>query len=110
MKIFHFLKTLVKPKNMDNLKSLLSMSDTKLIDVRTVEEFKSGSVPNAINIPMSEVSSRLEELKTLEPMVVFCKSGNRSGQVEAFLKQQGVQQIANGGGWLDLKVVVSELD
>ena len=42
MKIFHFLKMLVKPKNMDKLKSLLSMSDVNLIDVRTLEEFQSG--------------------------------------------------------------------
>lgn len=85
------------------------MSDINLIDVRTVEEFQSGSVANAINIPMSEVASRIEELKSLEPMVVFCKSGNRSGQVEAYLKQQGVQQIANGGGWLELNGVLAEL-
>jgi phage shock protein E len=100
---------LVKPKNMDKLKSLLSMSDVNLIDVRTVEEFQSGSVANAINIPMSEVTSRLEELKKLEPMVVFCKSGNRSGQVQAFLEQEGIQQIANGGGWLELNRVLADL-
>jgi|TARA_B110000977_G_scaffold32267_1_gene42820 rhodanese-related sulfurtransferase len=100
---------LVKPKNMDKLKSLLSMSDVNLIDVRTLEEFQSGSVANAINIPMSEVTSRVEELKKLEPMVVFCKTGNRSGQVESYLKQQGVQQIANGGGWLELNGVLADL-
>jgi rhodanese-related sulfurtransferase len=100
---------LVKSKNMNKLKSLLSMSNINLIDVRTVEEFQSGSVANAINIPMSEVTSRIEELKSLEPMVVFCKSGNRSGQVEAYLKQKGVQQIANGGGWLDLNGVLADL-
>ena len=94
---------------MDKLKSLLSMSDVNLIDVRTVEEFQFGSVANAINIPMSEVTSRLEELKKLEPMVVFCKSGNRSGQVQAFLEQEGIQQIANGGGWLELNRVLADL-
>lgn len=94
---------------MDKLKSLLSMSDVNLIDVRTVEEFQSGSVANAINIPMSEVTSRLEELKKLEPMVVFCKSGNRSGQVQAYLEQEGIQQIANGGGWLELNRVLADL-
>ena len=108
MKILPFLKMLVKPKNMDKLKSLLSLPHVKLVDVRTVQEFQSGSVPNAINIPMSEVTSRLEEIKKLEPLVVFCKSGNRSGQVEAYLKQEGVQQIANGGGWLDLNALLAD--
>ena len=76
---------LVKPKDMNDLKKILAMSNVNLIDVRTVNEFQSGSVANAINIPMSEVTSRLEEMRELEPMVVFCKSGNRSGQVEAYL-------------------------
>ena len=100
---------LVKPKDMNDLKKILAMSNVNLIDVRTVNEFQSGSVANAINIPMSEVTSRLEEMRELEPMVVFCKSGNRSGQVEAYLKQNGVQEIANGGGWLDLNKVLADL-
>ena len=100
---------LVKPKDMNDLKKILSMSNVNLIDVRTVNEFQSGSVANAINIPMSEVTSRLEEMRELEPIVVFCKSGNRSGQVEAYLKQNGVKEIANGGGWLDLNKVLADL-
>jgi rhodanese-related sulfurtransferase len=100
---------LVKPKDMNDLKKILAMSNVNLIDVRTVNEFQSGSVANAINIPMSEVTSRLEEMRELEPMVVFCKSGNRSGQVEAYLKQNGVKEIANGGGWLDLNKVLADL-
>lgn len=100
---------LVKPKDMNDLKKILAMSNVNLIDVRTVNEFQSGSVANAINIPMSEVTSRLEEMRELEPMVVFCKSGNRSGQVEAYLKQNGVKEIANGGGWLDLNKVLANL-
>ena len=100
---------LVKPKDMNDLKKILSMSNVNLIDVRTVNEFQSGSVANAINIPMSEVTSRLEEMRELEPIVVFCKSGNRSGQVEAYLKQNGVNERANGGGWLDLNKVLADL-
>ena len=62
---------LVKPKDMNDLKKILAMSNVNLIDVRTVNEFQSGSVANAINIPMSEVTSRLEEMRELEPMVVL---------------------------------------
>jgi len=94
---------------MDELKKILAMSNVNLIDVRTIEEFQSGSVANAINIPMSEVTSRLNELKTLEPMVVFCRSGNRSAQVKSFLQQNGVDKIANGGGWLDLNHILADL-
>ena len=42
-----------------------------LIDVRTPDEFNAGSVPNAINVPLNEVVNRLDELKELQPMLVF---------------------------------------
>ena len=73
-----------------------------LIDVRSVEEFRTGSVPDAINIPLNEVVSRLEELKELQPMLIFCAAGVRSQKAIDFLKQNGVMQVENGGSWLDV--------
>lgn len=73
-----------------------------LIDVRTVEEFNAGSVPNAINIPLNEVVVRIEELKQLQPMLIFCAAGVRSQKVIDFLIQNGVTEVENGGGWLDV--------
>ena len=56
-----------------------------LIDVRTPLEFNSGNVKGSINIPMNEVPKRLDEIRNLEPMIVFCKSGVRSQKVLEFL-------------------------
>ena len=87
---------------------MLSLPNVTLVDVRTVMEYQSGSVANSINIPMDEVVDRLEELKQMEPMILFCRSGNRSEQVVNYLKQMGLKDIENGGGWLELKAIINE--
>jgi phage shock protein E len=70
-----------------------------IIDVRTPEEFKGGNVPGSINIPMQQISLRLNEIKSLpQPLILCCASGNRSGQVMLFLKNNGIA-CENGGSW-----------
>jgi len=79
-----------------------------LIDVRTPLEFNSGSVKGAVNIPMNEVVQRLDEIKGMEPMVVFCQSGARSQQVVDFLKGNGVVEVENGGGWMQVNASINQ--
>ena len=79
-----------------------------LIDVRTPLEFNSGNVVGSMNIPMNEVVKRLDEIKQLEPMIVFCKSGVRSQKVVDFLKQNGVVEVENGGGWLEVNASLNQ--
>ena len=85
------------------------MEKVNLIDVRTPDEFNAGSVPNAINIPLNEVVNRLDELKELQPMLVFCAAGIRSQKVKDFLMANGVNQVENGGGWLDVNARLNRL-
>ena len=85
------------------------MEKVNLIDVRTPNEFKAGSAPNAINIPLNEVADRLDELKGLQPIVVFCAAGVRSQKAIDFLMANGVKQVENGGGWLDLNTRFNNL-
>ena len=94
---------------MVTLKEILSTSTANLVDVRTNEEFIGGSIEGSINIPMSEVEKNLEKLKSLQPLVVFCKSGYRSGQVLSYLQNKGCESVWNGGGWVDLKHFISEI-
>lgn len=70
----------------------------QLIDVRTPEEFASGHLPNAINIPLQEMSSRLGEISQDEPVVLYCRSGNRSGQAAQLLGEEGFTQVLDLGG------------
>lgn len=74
-----------------------------LVDVRTAKEFNAGSVNGAINIPLDQIASRKNELKGKENLVLFCRSGNRSGQAIAILEKHGFSNIVNGGGWKSLK-------
>lgn len=86
-----------------NLKDLINDPNATLIDVRETWEFSMGHVPGSVNIPLGEVVYKLEELKSMsKPLILFCVSGNRSGQAAAFLKAQGVQNVYNGGVWQEV--------
>lgn len=50
----------------------------QLIDVRSAGEFATGHVPCAVNIPMEQVESRLNDLKPGESVVLVCQSGRRA--------------------------------
>ena len=82
-----------------NIKKLINDTKTKIVDVRTEEEFSEGNVPGSINIPLHEIVTRVEELKAMQPLVLCCLSGNRSGQATGFLQAQGCDQVYNGGAW-----------
>lgn len=73
------------------------------VDVRTPQEFAQGSVPGAVNIPLDQVQSRIEEFRGKDEVVVFCKSGNRSGQAKAILEQNGITNVTNGGSWENVR-------
>lgn len=73
-----------------------------LVDVRTPQEFAEGTAKGAINIPLQEIQSRINEFKTDKPIVVFCRSGARSARAEQILKQNGITNVINGGTWLDV--------
>jgi rhodanese-related sulfurtransferase len=62
-------------------------------------------VPGAVNIPLDEVPQRWEEFKEMSrPLVVFCRSGNRSGQALAFLNSKGITDGMNGMGASDVLI------
>ncbi|MCS6990292.1 MAG: rhodanese-like domain-containing protein [Chitinophagales bacterium] len=77
-----------------------------LVDVRSPEEFAAGSVPGAVNIPLDTVPARISEFQNKGPIVVFCRSGNRSGQAKAILEQNGIQNVHNGGAWEDVMALL----
>ncbi|MEO6069882.1 MAG: rhodanese-like domain-containing protein [Chitinophagaceae bacterium] len=75
-----------------------------IVDVRSPDEFNSEHYLGAINIPLEEVSARIDEFKNMaKPIIAYCRSGNRSGMAVKILKQNGIADITNGGGLDDLK-------
>ncbi len=75
----------------------------QVIDVRTPEEFQQGHLPMAINIPLNTLPSAFEKIDKTRQAVLYCRSGHRAGQAEAYLKEQGYQKIHNGGGLKELE-------
>lgn len=85
-----------------NTEKIIIEKQESIVDVRTPGEFSSGNVAGSINIPLQEIQQRIEELKKLkQPLVLCCASGNRSGQAQTYLTQQGIE-CYNGGSWLDV--------
>ena len=82
-----------------NIQDLINDKETTIVDVRTEEEFVSGNVAGSINIPLDQVIEKAEELKSMQPIVLCCLSGGRSGQAAAFLQSLGCEEVYNGGGW-----------
>lgn len=75
-----------------------------IVDVRTPEEYTIEHFPNAINIPLDQVAQKINEFKEMpQPIIAYCRSGNRSGIAVSILKQNGITDAINGGGLEDLK-------
>ena len=86
------------------LAALRSKGEVRLIDVRSEAEVARGVIPGAEHIPMHLIPLKVREIAADTPTVFYCHSGNRSGQVTAFLRQHGLNQVLNlqGGiiAWL----------
>ena len=59
--------------------------EVTIVDVREQREYDTNHVDGMPLIPMSELMDRLDEIPTGKPLVMFCRSGNRSGQVADYL-------------------------
>jgi len=66
-----------------------------VLDVRTPQEYASGHVPGARNIPVGELSDRIPELRSRDnaEIVVYCESGRRAGKAASMLKENGFLNI-----------------
>ena len=79
-----------------------------LVDVRTPAEFSAGSVKGAVNIPLDKVPSQLSKFKGKKNIIVFCRSGSRSGQAKSILENNGLQNVINGGTWQNVNQAANE--
>lgn len=91
------------------ISEILNSPATQLIDVRTTMEFSSGHAKGAVNIPLDQFTKRYREIASLgtQPVVFYCRSGNRSAQAVAYLRQLGIENIYNGGGLDDIRRFVN---
>ena len=81
--------------------------NASIIDVRTPGEYAGQHVPGAINIPLDQLSIRMDEIKDMpKPIVAYCASGNRSGMAVGMMRQNGIMDAVNGGGIGDMLLVI----
>lgn len=93
-----------------NLKTLFDGQDPVIIDVREPFEFQGGSAPGAINIPLGQVPGKIDFIRERhKPVIMFCRSGMRSGQAVAFLQQTGLRNVYNAGGLEDMLQLLSQV-
>ena len=69
-----------------------------LLDVREDDEWAAGHAPGAHHLPMMEIPARMAEIPDDTDVVVVCRSGGRSGQVVAYLTQNGWDNVRNLDG------------
>lgn len=70
-----------------------------LVDVRTPTEFSEGHIPDAVNIPVDELRSRLGELPLDREIAVYCQVGQRGYLATGILRQNGFSASNIGGGY-----------
>jgi NADPH-dependent 2,4-dienoyl-CoA reductase/sulfur reductase-like enzyme/rhodanese-related sulfurtransferase len=70
-----------------------------LLDVRTPTEFAAGHIPNAVNIPVDELRSRLSELPRDRQITAYCQVGQRGYLATRILLQAGFKAANVGGGY-----------
>ena len=79
---------------------LMNHEDALILDVRENSEFADGHIGKAKHIPLGSVGKRLNELEKFRdrPIVVVCRSGNRSSSACRTLRKAGFQNVSNLDG------------
>ena len=70
----------------------------QLIDVRSPVEFSQGALDGAINMPVSNFQTLIDDIDNSKPVLLYCRSGARSEMVKKYLEQLGFNQVHNIGG------------
>src|SRR5213080_2009072 len=72
-----------------------------LLDVREPMEWEIARLDKAVLMPVAQVPSRVNELSTADEIVVYCKTGVRSGRITNFLREIGFRKAKNLVGGID---------
>lgn len=92
----------IKNVNVAQTVQLLNRENAVVVDVCEPKEFSAGHVPNAVNLPLGSLNDRLREIEKHKnrPIVVSCRSGNRSLKGAVLLRKHGFPTVYNLAGGL----------
>ena len=97
-------ESVIKYVSMDEIVQIMNEnSDYVIFDVRTMQEYNEGHIPNAICIPNETISENIiNKLPNKEQLIlIYCRSGNRSKQAAQKLKNLGYTNLIEFGGIID---------
>jgi phage shock protein E len=66
-----------------------------MLDVRTIEEWNEAHIPDATLIPLNQLEERVNQVPTNVPVVIYCRSGNRSQTALWILRNAGLTNVHN---------------
>ena len=73
---------------------------TIIVDVRTPEEWTNdGHADCTTLIPLNELESKIETLRSYDKIVFVCRSGGRAGRAKELLESKGFKDVSNAGPW-----------
>ena len=68
-----------------------------VIDVRTLDEWSSGHLENAMNVEWQDILNKTNSVTKDEKIYLYCRSGNRSGRATQILIDAGYSNVTNAG-------------
>ena len=80
------------------LRESLESGDAQLVDVRADHEWGAGRIPDAVHIPLEDLSERAAEIDRERPVVFYCRGGNRSGMAVQAFSEAGYAASKLAGG------------
>ncbi|MBT2687065.1 rhodanese-like domain-containing protein [Bacillus sp. ISL-47] len=88
-----YQRRIVKTLNEDQFRE--GYRKAQLIDVREPNEFENGHILGARNIPLSQMKTRMKELRPDKPVYLYCQSGMRSARAAQFLHRKGYKDLSH---------------
>lgn len=88
----------ISAKELETL--LIEETALNIIDVREAAEVAAGKIPGAVNIPLSLIEFRMQELDKVQEYIIVCRSGARSANATLFLESYGYQVTNMTGGMM----------
>src|SRR5215471_17752493 len=100
---------MIRPVSAAEARRLLQ-AGAKVIDVRSREEFASGGVKGAVNLPLGVLAERIEAVAPdkATPLLVHCLSGGRSALAKSTLRRLGYREVRNLGSLGRAKRIVGD--
>ena len=82
----------------EEIKNLITIGG-QLIDVRSTVEYSQGALDGAVNMPLESFQYHTESIDKTKPVLLYCRSGMRSGAAKQFLETLGFDSVFNIGGY-----------